>query len=111
MDAPAASIDEYLAGLPAPDRDALQALRATIHVGAPGTEESISYGMPTFKYRGKRLIYFAAAKKHLAIYGTSAGTKHFTAAEPLSAEYVTGLVLERAATIDAELEAKKRARA
>ena len=111
MDAPAASIDEYLARLSGPDQDALQALRAVIHAAAPGTEESISYAMPTFKYRGKPLIYFGAAKKHLAIYGTSAGTKHFTAAEPLTAEYVTGLVHERVAEIDARLASRKRARA
>ncbi|MCC6388789.1 MAG: DUF1801 domain-containing protein [Dehalococcoidia bacterium] len=111
MDATAASVDEYLGRLSAPDRDALQVLRATIHAAAPGSEESISYTIPTFKYRGRPLIYFAAAKKHLAIYGTSAGTKRFTAAEPLSAEYVTGLVLEQMTTIDAHLAAKRRVRA
>jgi uncharacterized protein YdhG (YjbR/CyaY superfamily) len=79
VDAPAASIDEYLARLSGPDQDAL--------------------------------IYFGAAKKHLAIYGTSAGTKHFTAAEPLTAEYITGLVHERVAEIDARLASRKRARA
>ncbi len=111
MNAAAATIDEYLAGLSKPDRDTLQRLRETIHAAVPDLDESISYAMPTLKYRGKPLIYFAAAKKHLAIYGTSAGTKHFTAAEPLTAEYVTGLVHERRATIDGRLAAKKPARA
>lgn len=111
MDAPAASVDEYLARLCGADRTALEQLRATIHAAAPGTEESISYTIPTFKYRGKPLIYFAAAKKHLAIYGTSAGTKRFTAAEPLTADYVTDLVRERMAAIDAQLAAKRPARA
>lgn len=111
MNAAAANVDEYLAALPEPERVVLQQMRETIHAAAPGTEESISYDMPTFKHRGKRLIYFAAAKKHLAIYGTSGGTKRFTAAEPPTADYITALVRERLAAIDAELAAKKPARA
>lgn len=111
MNAAADSVDAYLEALPDAERAALQALRQAIHAAAPAAKESISYAMPTFKYRGKRLIYFAASKKHLAIYGTSAGTKHFTAAEPLSREYISGLVRERMATIDAQLDGKKPARA
>ncbi len=111
MNAAAESVDAYLAALPEAERAALSELRRTIHAAAPGAEESISYAMPTFKYRGKRLIYFAAAKKHLAIYGTSAGTVRFTASEPPQADVIANLVSERKAAIDAELAGKRSARA
>ena len=101
MNTPAATIDEYLAGVPSPDRELLENLRRTILSAAPGAEESISYAMPTFKYRGKRLIYFAAATNHCAIYGTSQGTVRFTAKEPLADSLVKDLVRERIAAIDA----------
>ncbi len=63
--------------------------------------------MPTFKYRGKPLIYFAAAMNHLAIYGTSAGTLHFTPAEPLAPDRVEALLRERMATIDGAATARR----
>ena len=30
--------------------------------------EAISYGIPTFKFKGKNLIHFGGAKNHVAIY-------------------------------------------
>ena len=35
---------------------------------APRATESISYGIPTFKQDDARLIYFSAAKNHVAIH-------------------------------------------
>ena len=89
----------------------LEDLRATIRAAAPIAEESISYGMPAFKYRGKRLIYFAAAKNHCAIYGTSAGTVRFTSAEPLSHQFIERLVRERVEAIDSAASAPGKAKA
>ena len=106
----AQSIDEYLAPLASDIRSMLEDLRATIRAAVPGAVESISYGMPAFKYRGKRLIYFAAAKNHCAIYGTSAGTVRFTPAEPLSPDFIQGLVRERVGAIDAAAPASAKAR-
>ena len=106
----AQSIDEYLAPLASDIRTMLENLRATIRAAVPGAEESISYGMPAFKYHGKRLIYFAAAKNHCAIYGTSAGTVRFTPAEPLSPDLIRSLVQERVGAIDATAWASAKAR-
>lgn len=38
--------------------------------------------MPTYKYRGKPLIYFGATLTHCALYGTSNGTMRFPHDKP-----------------------------
>lgn len=64
------NIDEYIS-LQAPSvQPLLHKVRETIHAAAPGAEEYISYAMPSFKYRGKILVYFAAQKNHLGFYAT-----------------------------------------
>lgn len=108
MNNTATTIDEYLADVPTADREMLQGLRQTIRAAAPEAVELISYGMPTFKYRGKRLIYFAAAKNHCALYGTSQGTIRFTSKEPLAESLVETLVRERIAAIEASASTPKR---
>jgi len=62
------TIDEYIAQFPKNVRDILQELRRAIKESAPDAEETISYGMPAFKLRGKALVYFAAWKKHIGFY-------------------------------------------
>ena len=44
------SVEEYLAGLPAEQRAALDKLRATIRAAAPDATEGISYAMAAFKF-------------------------------------------------------------
>jgi uncharacterized protein YdhG (YjbR/CyaY superfamily) len=88
-------IDAYLAGVPEDARAALEDLRRTVRELVPDAVESISYGMPTFKYRGKWLFYFAAAKQHCAIYGTPRGTIRFPPDRPPSREEVETLLRDR----------------
>ena len=107
-----ATIDQYLAPLPADQRDALQKLRKTIRAAAPGVEECISYGMPGFRYDGRMLVWFGAAVKHCAFYPggvvqayakelaafeTSKGTIRFQPDRPLPAALVRKIVKERIA--------------
>lgn len=92
-------IDEYLDTLPGAERACLDRVRAAIRAAAPEAVECISYGMPTFKLRGRPLIYFAAAKHHCALYGTGEGTIRFPAAEPPSEERIRALVNSRMAAI------------
>ena len=67
-DAPiAADIDHWLSRLPPEQRSALEKLRAQIHAAAPGSEEKISYGQPTFMLHG-HLVAFGAFKKHLSFF-------------------------------------------
>jgi uncharacterized protein YdhG (YjbR/CyaY superfamily) len=72
------TIDEYLAGVDADHRDALQKLRETIHSVAPKAEECISYGIPAFRLNGRSLVFFGAWANHCAFYpGSSATLKKF----------------------------------
>jgi uncharacterized protein YdhG (YjbR/CyaY superfamily) len=108
MDTQATDIDGYLAALPEAARATLAVLRATIRATAPEAVESISYGMPAFKYRGKPLAYFMAAKQHCALYGTAGGTKRFAPGEPLPEALVTALIQDRMADIEAKEAAGRR---
>ena len=63
-----AQIDAILAGLPDDQRAALQSLRETIAAAAPEAVEAISYALPAFRYRGRPLVSFGAAKAHVAFY-------------------------------------------
>ncbi len=72
MPAPA-TVTEYLASVPPKARKALRQIRAAIRKGAPGIEERISYGIPTFTLDGKYLLYMAAFKEHVSIYPATAG--------------------------------------
>ena len=64
------NIDEYIAGFPQDIQDILEQVRATIKKAAPDAEETISYRMPTFKQQGY-LVFFAACKKHIGMYGNT----------------------------------------
>lgn len=71
------TIDEYIAGFPNEIQQILEEVRATIHTAAPGLTESISYAIPTFKFKGKNLVHFAAYKNHIGFYATPDGHEAF----------------------------------
>lgn len=64
------SVDEYIALAPEELQARLKELRATITASAPNVEERMSYGMPTYNYKG-RLVYFSLWKKHIGLYALS----------------------------------------
>ncbi len=72
----AKTIDEYIARYPEEVQAILQKIRATIHAAAPDAEETISYQMPTFTYKGN-LVYFAAFKNHIGFYPIPSGIEAF----------------------------------
>ena len=66
-----ADVDAYLAALPADQRAALQALRATTRTLLPDASECISYAMPGFRQpgpKGKMILGYAAFARHLGVY-------------------------------------------
>jgi uncharacterized protein YdhG (YjbR/CyaY superfamily) len=63
-----ATIDEYIASYPPDVRVILEKIRRTILAAAPGTDETISYGIPTVTLDGRYLIYFAGWKRHISVY-------------------------------------------
>ena len=71
------NIDEYIAGYPQEIQQILRQIRAKINKAAPGTEETISYGIPTFTIGGKYLVYFAAYKNHIGLYPVPGATEEF----------------------------------
>ena len=65
-------IDTYISLQPEQARVALEKLRHTIQSVAPGAEETISYGMPAFRFHGM-LVYFAAFNNHYSLFPANAG--------------------------------------
>ena len=71
------TIDEYIASFPSDVQAILQKILQTIKKTAPGAEEAIRYGIPTFNLNGRYLIYFAAYKKHIGLYPVPTGGAEF----------------------------------
>jgi uncharacterized protein YdhG (YjbR/CyaY superfamily) len=119
-------VEAYLAGLPEEMRATLEHLRKTIRDVAPRATESISYGLPTFKYFGP-LVSLGAWKEHCALYGlsstligehgdelakydTSKGTIRFPPDKPPPAALVRRLVKKRMGENEAAEAARKERR-
>jgi uncharacterized protein YdhG (YjbR/CyaY superfamily) len=109
--APAKTVEEYLAGVPKPARSTLKKMRAVIRSAVPAEAiETISYGIPTFEYKGS-LVWFAAFSGHcslfpsaavlhefkdeLTVFKTSKGTIRFPIDKPLPVALVSKLVKAR----------------
>lgn len=61
-------VDAYIAAAPAASRTMLKKLRTLAHATVPGLEESINYGIPTFKLHNKPVLHIAGWKKHVGVY-------------------------------------------
>jgi uncharacterized protein YdhG (YjbR/CyaY superfamily) len=64
------SVDAYITTFPENVQKILERIRMTVIQAAPKAEETISYGMPAFRYKGKVIIYFAGYKNHIGVYAT-----------------------------------------
>lgn len=62
------TVSQYFLTVSNPHRSTLQLLRTQVRKIAPAAEDCISYGMPALRYNGKILLWYAAAKKHCALY-------------------------------------------
>lgn len=118
----AETIDQYISDYPQDVQKKLNQIRELIRKHAPGAEECISYGIPTFKLNGN-LVHFAAFKNHLGFYPgavgveafldkldgyqTSKGTIQFPLAQAIPAKLITEIVKFR---VMQNLEKKKKSK-
>lgn len=108
----AVTIDEYLAGVPEPQRSTLVRVRSSIRSIVPDADECISYGMPAYRLGGKVIAGFAAFTAHCAYlphsgsvfgelsdalsgYTYSSGSLHFAVDRPLPKTLLRKLIAVR----------------
>ena len=121
----AATVDEYFDKVPEPGLRMLVKLRSAIRGVAPAeATETISYGMPAFKYYGG-LVCYAAFRNHCSLFPmggaaiekfknelkgfqTAKGTIRFPLDKPLPVPLIQKIVRMRVAQNQAKAAAKKR---
>ncbi len=102
------AVTDYINNLDEPQKSTLSRVATIVKQLVPDAEETISYGVPTFKYNGKYLIALAASKKHLSIYpgshaiaahedllsafSLSKGTVRFTPGTPIPDDVLKSIV-------------------
>lgn len=64
-------INNYIKDFPDDVKKRLQKVKQAIQLVLGKADESISYGIPTFKLNGKPIIYFAGFKNHVSVYPAS----------------------------------------
>ncbi len=74
---PTQTIDKFISTYPPEIQAILQKIRATIQKSAPGAEEAMAYGIPTFRLNGRNLVHFSAFKEHIGFYPTPSGIEKF----------------------------------
>lgn len=71
-----ATVAEYIKAAPREARARLRQMHASVRSAAPGATEAIKWRMPAHSYR-RILVMYAAFKKHISLFPTSAVTRAF----------------------------------
>jgi len=117
------SVDEYIASQPEDVQNVLKRVRSTICKAVPGTEEVISYQIPTYKMNGRPVLHFAGWRQHyslypsndrlvaafkdaLAPYEVNKGTIRFPLSEPVPVKLIEGIARFRAKEVAEREKAK-----
>lgn len=118
-----AEVEAYLAKVPEPARTTLEKVRATIRSVVPAeTTEALSYGIPSFRYKGG-LVGYAAFKNHCSFfpmnaalidslkvdlkeYRTSKGTLQFAVDKPFPPALLKKMVKARIADNEKKIALK-----
>ena len=70
------TIDQYISEQDENARPYLNEVRRILRTAIPDAQEKISWSMPTY-WKGKNILHFAAAKKHLGLYPGGEATMVF----------------------------------
>jgi uncharacterized protein YdhG (YjbR/CyaY superfamily) len=119
---PPPDVNEYIKSFPLETQRLLKQLRGLIKNAAPEAEESISYHMPAYKYKGV-LVYFGGYDRHIGFYPTPSavnafknelknykcakGSIQFPIDEPLPSQLITDIVSFRVEENLQKLKKKK----
>ena len=109
-----ATVQNYLEKITPNQRAEFVRIKEIVKQVAPNVEESISYGMPAFKYKNRPLLYFGVFKDHMSIfpgapveikdklkgYKLGKGTVQFTEEKLLPEAIIKEILLSRIAKID-----------
>jgi uncharacterized protein YdhG (YjbR/CyaY superfamily) len=63
------TVDEYIRSFPKSTQKILQEIRKALNAAVPGSEERISYHIPTI-YKNGNIVHYAAFEKHIGFYPT-----------------------------------------
>ena len=63
-----ASSDDYLASLPAEQREVVEEIERRVMLVVPGADRVMRYDMPTWQVEGVSLVHVAAWKQHVSLY-------------------------------------------
>jgi uncharacterized protein YdhG (YjbR/CyaY superfamily) len=120
-----ASVDEYIAAQSGAVQLVLRRVRNAIRQAVPRADETISYGIPTYKLDGRAVIYFAGWSEHYSIYPTTSrlsealgselapyqagkGTLRFALADPVPVRLIARIAKLRAQEVAQRGAAKSR---
>jgi uncharacterized protein YdhG (YjbR/CyaY superfamily) len=109
--------DAYFVRVPEAARERLREMRAVVLAAVPAeATETISYGMPAFRYKKKVLVWFAGFAKHCSLfptavviqtleqelknYSTSKGTIQFPFDKRIPAALIRKVIKVRVAQLD-----------
>lgn len=70
-------VDAYIDQFSGEVKARLQQMRQIVRAEVPDAEESMSYGLPAYKLRGKPLVYFGGYEHHVGLYATPNGHQAF----------------------------------
>jgi uncharacterized protein YdhG (YjbR/CyaY superfamily) len=110
------TVDDYLNNITPSQKAEYDRVEKIVKEFEPEVDEVISYGIPTFKYRGKYLLYFGAFKNHMSLFPGSGfvdemkdelagfkvakGTIQFTEDKPVPKDVIVKILQRRKAEIN-----------
>lgn len=108
------SVQEYLKNSTPSQQKEYDRIKKIVLSLVPDVEEVISYGIPTFKYKGRYVLYFGAFKNHVSVfpggnvdvlkdkltkYKISKGTIQYDEKDPIPEDIIREFVVMRIETL------------